>query len=1295
MRKNPFLEKTWLNNHIREIRQKAGARYTPELNVELPITEIFDGISRTEAFYTSIREHFGNLSREFGRLSKKYDSKRIDNLYKKFTQKMESLLKVLSKVKEFDTSDIPWQRISKLSHEAVELSWKLSSRLRDEKEKLERKKTEDKKIEPSRSPSERLGSDIHYLYKIQKELRYFKELSQSPKAKLSNRPFLLLTGLAGTGKTHLLCDVVENHIKREIPLPSVITFGEFFTEGKSAQHQIVNQLGLRKKTNENNLLKLLNDAGRKASVRSLLVIDAVNESKSPIFWKRNLNTMIDKVIKYPHIALVISVRSGFEDEVFLKKHQRFFIHEEHRGFQFREWEAVTKFFKEFSLSLPEIPLLMPEFQNPLFLLLFCKAFQNRAKKNLKKDSKKQRQVFRGHEGATYIFENFVKSVADKIAGQFGLSKGRDKQGNYVIWDTVIEKVAAEMVEYNTDRISKEKLEEVVKNVYPSIDCESFINALEKNLLLEKVPRYALEESKVVGFDFRFPFQKFSDHLIARYIFKKYENEVGKTHKSLVSAKKFFSRRRRLGKFIAQSWNKGIIEALSIQCPEQLRGIEFFEVAPFMKGVNITNEAFLESLIWRKPNAFTHDLKNTLGYINGYIIKTKSEHDYLLNVFLSVAPVPEHPFNASFLHRHLSKFSMPKRDSWWSSKFLHYQYGEQNAVDRLVEWGWSEQDKSHISDESLKLCAIALAWFLTTPNRFLRDKTTKALIALLSERLNIVLELLKTFQQVNDPYVAERLYAVAYGCALRSRKDKKELEPLAMWIYKVVFLKNAPPTHILLRDYARGVIDMAIQRDLSLHINKRKINPPYNSKWPTRFPSNKTIEKFEFDYKAKDFKDYFWAQNSIIHSMQPEHSRIFMYGDFGRYTFQSALSHFSYPKSITMQKLSNWATKKVFDLGYDVELHGDFDRSLNRYQNYGRSEHKPERIGKKYQWIALHELLALVSDHFQTNDEATWSEKKTVPYEGPWQMSIRDIDPSCILKEFPNLNLNNLPTFKKHTKSFGYDAWNKRYSDTAWLKKITDLPNPKKVIEITDDKSNKWLTLEGFIEWQEKTPPEQEKYHAPTKRFWYIIKSYLVKKKDLEEVFSWCKKQNFMGRWMSESHDFYNVFLGEYPWAQAFLYQYIPYYMHDGWTDDTREKRIPAKVLVTDDSYISSGSSIDCSADETIRVKLPAKWIVDKMRLRQNFTDGRFFNKEGELEVFDPGVFKDNLPKVLLIRKRDLCKFLNSKGYAIFWTLLGEKNMIGGGSIGQPLGWLETNGAYTLNHRSDVIGSKKSTFKKPS
>jgi len=385
----------------------------------------------------------------------------------------------------------------------------------------------------------------------------------------------------------------------------------------------------------------------------------------------------------------------------------------------------------------------------------------------------------------------------------------------------------------------------------------------------------------------------------------------------------------------------------------------------------------------------------------------------------------------------------------------------------------------------------------------------------------------------------------------------------------------------------------------------------------------------------------------------------------------------------------WLFSRVVKLGWSSKLHGKFDGSVG-YGLTDRSDHKPERIGKKYQWIALHELLARISDNFEFKDES-WSSNIS-KYEGPWQLNIRDIDPSCILKEYPNFKPNGVPNFVKHQSKIVYDAWDKKVTDLAWLKRNKDLPDPKGIIELIDDEGTSWLNLEGFMEWQKETPPEQEKYDLPTRTLWYMVKSYLVKKQNTKKVYEWAKKQDFMGRWMPESHEFYNIFLGEFPWAPSFLYQYVPYYNHNEWTNDARNKKIPAKVLVTDDEYLSSGSSTDCSTNESIRIKLAAKWIIDGMKLCQNEIDGRFFDKNGNLIAFDPCVFDTGIPRCLLIRKDKFCEFTKNKGYSIVWTLLGEKNLIGGKETGRSQqGRLEMSGAYTLDNHLVIEGSIKSKF----
>ena len=72
--------------------------------------------------------------------------------------------------------------------------------------------------------------------------------------------------------------------------------------------------------------------------------------------------------------------------------------------------------------------------------------------------------------------------------------------------------------------------------------------------------------------------------------------------------------------------------------------------------------------------------------------------------------------------------------------------------------------------------------------------------------------------------------------------------------------------------------------------------------------------------------------------------------------------------------------RVIGMGWTPERFGYFDDHSVPYQ--GREQNKPERIGKKYQWIAYHEILAYISDHYQYR-EPYGDDGGDRAYKGPW------------------------------------------------------------------------------------------------------------------------------------------------------------------------------------------------------------------------------------------------------------------------------------------------------------------------
>lgn len=174
-----------------------------------------------------------------------------------------------------------------------------------------------------------------------------------------------------------------------------------------------------------------------------------------------------------------------------------------------------------------------------------------------------------------------------------------------------------------------------------------------------------------------------------------------------------------------------------------------------------------------------------------------------------------------------------------------------------------------------------------------------------------------------------------------------------------------------------------------------------------------------------------------------------YGDFGRYTFQAAL----YNWELDDQKLSNYALTWIFEkYGYDVEKHGKFDnkigprRAIKGYPN--------ERIGKKYQWIALCEMLARVSDNYSMKN----SDNIEV-YQGSWAPYCRDIDPSILIRKSIGRSSSKLSNY--WWNKFKCFDWN--LQGVEWIASYEFLNDLSSLIEVKDNDGNLWLKLQGYPE----------------------------------------------------------------------------------------------------------------------------------------------------------------------------------------------------------------------------------------
>lgn len=1320
------LSREWFRSKLEDAIETVGPRYTPELNIELPIASLFDGIGRTKRFNDRLKKQYGELKRQ-NEAAKRSLSKKFSEEWNELENEISDSLTKLEEIVSNEVEILDWQGYIRKSQQA-------DSKIYNLEKSIDAARKADEPSQSNYSGSRPYETEIYNLRELGQMLHTVRNYATTWEAQLANTGVLLLTGEAGTGKTHLLCDIAKSRLLDE--LPSVVLLGEWF-DNQNPLKQIPNLLDLDCTLNE--FLGALSAAGEARGQKSLLMIDALNEGEAKMLWSSHLPRLLTEIKRYPWLSLTISVRTTYEDSVLpeqLRDKPDYMTKVQHYGFSDKVYEATKRFFNHFGILQPSVPLLAPEFVNPLFLMLFCKGLKNQGHTHIPP----------GITGITSVFDFFLNSVNEKLSRKLDFDPHDNLVGN------AVQVTVDRLLERDSNTLVRGDAKDLINKL---LTRERYEDSLFRHLISEGV----ISETQAYAGDgkwqdsIRFTYERFADHLLAARLL---EYHVDETNPS-----KAFEIGQPLRKLFADEGlchiNKGLLEAFSIQLPEKFNA-EFGELLPNLADTTPVREAFVSSITLREPKSISD---KTLEHAREHALRYQSTFDSFTDALITVASNPQHPFNADFLHKNLCKHELAERDAWWSI-YLHSQYGAEGAVDRLVDWAWHPDDKSHIEDEAVRLSATALAWFLTSSHRFLRDRATKALINLLDKRTHILIQVLDAFAKVNDPYVAERLYCVAYGCAMRT-SDEEALKLLALTVYKQVFESDSPPVDILLRDYANGVIEAARVRGIELNIDLGRVRPPYGTAWLNNIPTEEEIKV----YTNIDNDNYekHRGQNAIIMSVGTE------MGDFAKYVihfdgwtnrrlnqsmvlteeekFNAFLSSLterqrkaweqyrtvgqnldfwwrasederkeSFPgleltkeseKEITnhcesklIEKLGKrktkiflqdakayaissppsdyetlrfdetlarrWIIKRVFDLGWTEEKFGAFDASVNRDYRYGRDGEKPERIGKKYQWIAYHEFLARVADNFEYKDR--WIDSKG-QYQGAWQISARDIDPSWLLTKTPRERYEHSHSWWFQAE---YDNWQPSQPYKDWIAQSDDLPCPKKLIEVEDSSKEKWLILEGEYDFSQSLSPEFDKYSTSQRRIWYQVKSYIVHQKDLAAVCEWAKRQDFMGRWMPESNDTLHMFIGEYPWAEVVKEDAI-----SEWTDlhrhSTRES-FPAEVMVTSQGYLWERASFDCSLEDSVSCKLPNQWLMNALKLTWNGAEGKYFDDQGKPIAFDPSV-EEAGPSALLVDKQALTTYLQQNGYAIFWTLLGEKLVTGEMSELRTEGRAEISGAYTL------------------
>lgn len=1218
------LDQAWQERHLQDARATAGPRYTDDLRVGTPLHDVFEALGRTDVWSATVCARRRAVSKCLNRFLECVNTKENDGWGAPFPEHLRDAGQAFEVHAEaisaaFDAlSDGAPAAVASASAAALPKLRELEAALRSDLEERHGKGTADSAAFRQFQAEYQVSfpaANLDGARELIAELEALESWARSGPARASGGVGVLLLGNAGVGKTHAICDIAHSRLGRGVY--TVVLFGEQFTSAVEPWERIRQLLGFRP-TNRDGVLEALDAAGTASGYPVLLCIDGLNESRPRTYWRTWLASLVSQVSRYPNVRLCVSCRSTYESVAVPEGHGLDPV--EHVGFDGFEFSACRQFFVHHGLEPPVAPNFHPEFSNPLFLRLTCETLRAAGVKRMPAGwhgLNTALQAFLREKNSAFALEherNPRERVPQRAVQEF-IGEVERTQRVYLLWSHA---EAAVNRALPAGYVGPGLLDWLVRAGLLIAD----MDPADKSPDAEEIVRIA--------------FERFGDHLLAARLIDGVATDLSAAIESGALRFAFVDSD-------AVRENRGLVEALSVQVPEhEGLNIELIDALPPGVPREAVLRAMISALPWRDPE---HMTSRTQRLVFEGLTMRGYGHEVLDNV-LTVA-VHEGGPDAVWLHGLLARQRMPDRDGFLCG-YLHEKFGASTAVARLLRAPF-EVEGGDLSESVCVRWAILLLWFCVAADRRVRDTATKGLVAITQARPMVWARLIEMFASVDDDYVLERCFCAAYGALLRSRNRDAERE-VARVAYMAVFAKPANLQNALIRDHARCIVELA-HRDgfLPNEIDVNLVRPPYESDWPLEIPSEQELAKYK--------------------EARREYPKLFMSclgDDFFTYTL-SALE--VYEHAVSRKEMGRWILGHVVsDMNYGSVPLASYDGSMLHEHGGGRGRPRwAERIGKKYQLIALSRLAARLADHVEPKSK--YPEPK-VEGEPLLYASGRDIDPGLLVRG-DSPRRKNSAWWLSVDYDFGAVAGQ---SDTVWAAASADVPSTEKLLKpFAQPNGGEWQLLEAYPTWSAR-PADDDERSSPYRQVWIHVRGYLVARRSAARVLGWMSKQHFMGRWMLEGAEFHSGYVGEYPWGLLF---------NDRSHSRGDASDAPAQLTPVCNSITSSYEE-DAFQGGGITVHVPARPFFEKETgLLWNGLGG-YHDQQGVLRFMDPSVAEAG-PSALLVERSYLLDFLRRHDMALVWTVLGEKIVIGG--IGAEHPRLEFSRAHLLDPSGELRSSE--------
>ncbi|MGW4371544.1 hypothetical protein ACWEKT_38515 [Nocardia takedensis] len=1229
------LSQQWCRQRIEKARDFAGPRYSEDLTVRTPIAETFDGLARTPRFSRERRSLQAAFNAAVERLTRYLSASQAPAV----AEAIRTCAVELAAYANSDGTAFPsrlaeatircGEQIEILGLEALDTAFRI------------------------------------YLDQLLAQLEAINSHIDSMVARAAREGAVVITGAAGQGKTHLLVDTALTLVGEDHP--AVLVLGGHLS-GNQVLGEIAYSLGIQSQDWEM-MLQGMSAAAQACGRPFVLMVDALNESDKPRGWAQQLPVLLAETKAYfPWIVVAVSVRSTYADLI-LRHITSELPQVEHQGFAGIEDRAIDAFFDHYGLAAPQAPLIGDAVSNPLFLKLYCEAL----------NSGQLKPAEYGSVHISALFDRYIDTVNQNVCDTLRL----DEDDRLV--HRCVDYLAARFTESGTEWMDRGEAKRHITSLVP--DRSEWPNTLFGQLLAEGLifsDLAASDRPDRMAIDVvRFGYQRFTDFRVASMLLSDMmgsDNPVDLEHDEQSRAR-------------ITDASEGVIEALSVLWPERF-GIELLEAASWDLDhyqMGHWQRAFLSSLTARRGDALT---TSTVRLFEDVREVSEGMFEMAAQTMIELSVHLDHPLGADYLHRYLFEQTMPQRDATWGIALYHNI--DTGPLGRLIRWA-ARENHSHYPDHIVRRATVPLIWMLGTPHRPMRDHLTKSLTRLLSPRLGIIADHLQKFADVDDPYVFQRLCLIAHGSLLTSdHTDPAPAQRVVRQLAGAISRRTVPD--LLARDALTGCLDVCRRLQLLTPDDLDQLPAPPRTELPLEVPS--MDELFARYSSASPTVPGFISILSSVGGL----------GDFGTKIIDPDVRYFSFhpidapypiprpddsdatvdakaalnelrerlarqlqePQTNTQERVVRrrpprprdakehfppelaraWIVERVRSLGWTPNLFGTFDSTVTSTSS---DSHKPERFGKKYQWIALHELLARIADNYHPRRQL---QRDPHSYRGAWQIRERDIDPTLPPAPLDSASYRRTrfgATFPRDEQRWWLSD-GPRYIDTeppaepSWTLSTDDVPPTLPLIQRTAPDGTTWYVLHSHHEWREEDPYNTEPDRNRRDQ-WSSISSWLVRKRHTAAVYGVLSQRTLFNKWMPEGHSPTTVvYLGEMPRAPSSNEH------PQEWERGHGPDLLPHPVYPTWNEYCWESIVRDCSIDENVNAWMPSLELFDSGELTWRYYSKQWIDSTGQLaaQYFETS---DQNHAALLARSDWLTNVLQNKDCSIIFGRLGEKQLL--------------------------------------